>query len=207
MKHCHTSVYHWNGRSWSTFTVPTFADGISGTAGNVWICGQFGGDMSPPATPGRPVAYRWTGAAWTKVTSMPGPLSFFPASISVVSRDNVWLGAILNGPAGRQPGYLLHWNGRGWRQINAPASLTTTPDGPVVADGTGGAWFGADAHWTGSHWVNTTPARAFVGTAVPFFEDLARIPGRTALWGAGGVTPTRTSRAANSLIGVYGKAP
>lgn len=171
-------------------------------AGSIWVVGEFGGDPSPPATPGRPEAFRWTGHAWRKVTSMPGPLSFFPAAISVASPRSVWVSADLARAGKRGSGYLLHWNGRRWRKIIAPANLPTL--GPLTGDGSGGAWAGPFAHWTGRRWVRATFPKSF-GNGT-FFEDMTRIPGSTSVWGVGAAAPSVSSRTLRGLIARPGKS-
>lgn len=203
MKHCHTLLAHWNGQSWSQFMVPTFVDQMSGSAsGNVWVVGEFGGDPTPPAIPGRPVSFRWDGKSWQPVTSMPHPLSFFPASIAVTSPRNVWLSAQLATSSGPGPGYALHWNGRRWHQITAPAKLHTF--GPVLPDGSG-AWLGADAHWTGTQWINTTPGPSFAGGRPAGIDGMALVPGTASIWGVGSLTDAGTTF--NSLVAIYGSIP
>ena len=201
LRHCRTTLEHWNGRSWSRFTVPTFVDEMAGSAsGNVWVVGEFGGDPTPPATPGRPVSFRWNGKSW-RATSMPRPLSFFPASIDVVSRRNVWIGARKATSSGPGPGYALHWNGIRWRRISAPSRLNTV--GPVLADGVG-VWLGPDAHWTGKRWINTTPGHSFAGGRTVGIDRMALIPGTRSIWAVGAVGVNQSALTFRGLIAIYG---
>jgi len=196
LRHCLTTMNHWNGRAWSQTSIPVFVDDMSGKPGSMWVIGEFGGDPSPPPTPGRPEAFRWTGHAWRKVTSMPSPLSFFTATISVASPRSVWVNAALARAGKRGPGYLLHWNGRRWRKIVAPASLTTF--GPVTGDGSGGAWAGPRAHWTGRRWVRVKFGRSLGN--LRSFEDMTRIPDSASLLFAGETAPSPSSRAFRGVI-------
>lgn len=202
-KHCRTALEHWNGRSWSRFTIPTFVDQISGSAsGNVWAVGEFGGDPSPPATPGRPVAFRWNGKSWRAVTSMPHPLSFLPARIAVASPRNVWITA--RKATSSSPVYALHWNGTRWRRITAPARLNTS--GPLQPEGRG-VWLGPDAHWTGKRWINTTPGHFFAGGQLVNLFGMALIPGTQSIWAVGQARRNNTALTSHALIAIYGTLP
>lgn len=198
---CESQVYHWNGGTWTSYMLPTLVNDISGSsADNVWLSAE--GRATLDSTSYYLNAYKWNGSAWHFVSSMPTPRSKGSAGITVTSSGNVWLGAWL---ASDGDGYVLHWNGSYWARHTAPTSVPTSDE--LVTDGHSGVWSGPWAHWTGSRWVNTTPGPSFAGDYGFNLRGLARIPGRTTLWGVGDVSRTSTSSVWDSLVAVYGTLP
>ena len=196
---CQTGMYRWNGSSWAgPYLVPALVNTISAAgAGHIWLVGEAGTSQLPG--PYRLVAYQWSGQGWTSVR-VPAPRSSGPPDLQVVSRSDVWLYSWL--AAKPQRGYLLHWNGTGWRQIDAPAAIATS-DG-LITDGQGGVWAGPWAHWTGRRWLGTVPGPSFAGNLNSFdLRGLARIPGRTTVWGVGEVSHSPTSPIWDTLIARY----
>ncbi len=97
-------------------------------------------------------------------------------------------------------GFLLHWTGSKWQDIDRAGRLGTS-DG-LVADGRGGVWAGALAHWTGRRWVNTEPAILHRRRCV----RAARAgpgAGRSTLWAGGDVSRTPASPVWDSVIARY----
>jgi hypothetical protein len=198
---CETTLYHWNGSAWTPYQVPTLVDTISGSgASDVWAAGEGGATLAAQSSYSL-VAFRWNGSAW-KAVPMPHPHSSGWAGITVASPGNVWLAAWLAGQAGQ--GFALHWNGTRWQQYTVPKSIAS--NNAPVADGGAGVWLGSWAHWTGSHWVNTVPGPAFCTDGCAL-AGLARVPGRTTVWGVGYTSRSASGTGWDSLIGVYGKIP
>lgn len=199
---CQTLMYHWNGSAWSTYAIPALVDEVSGSsADNVWVSAEGGASFASHTYYLN--AYKWNGSAWHFVSSMPTPHSNGTAQITVASRGNVWLGAWR---ASDNDGYLLHWNGSYWARHNAPNSSWPT-QAPLVTDGHSGVWFGPFVHWTGTKWINAVPGNTFVGDYAFALRGLARIPGRTTLWGVGEVSRNSAATVWDSLIAVHGTLP
>jgi hypothetical protein len=195
---CKTSLWHWNGRTWRSFSVGTLVTGLVGTSsGDVWAVG-LNAMTQQGQVQGNVTAYRWNGARWIPV-SMPHPRIDFDPGIGMSSATDVWLGAGITLPhsGGQQVGFAMHWNGRGWQQLTAPASLGAF--GPVLPDGHGGVWLGPMAHWTGRSWAGVTVPVSWA------FEDMAKVPGTSSYWGAGLLTAS--SGSIRPVMFVYGALP
>ncbi len=80
------------------------------------------------------------------------------------------------------------WNsaGKSWRLLRIPKGTFT--EGPVVADGHGGVWFGPWTHWTGRAWTTYLFASVGHGYSSPYLPYMARIPGTTTILAGGTVT-------------------
>ena len=161
-------LYHFNGTGWTGY--PDQLAGVSVLAGtapaDVWAAGWvYGG---PAGRTQVAAAERWDGSRWTRVT-LPR-LASAVSGIGMSSAADVWLGGA---------GFLLHWNGHSWRTLTAPPG-----DGgdstQVVPDGHGGAWLGADTHWTGLVWVHENPPDGY-----SIDGGLARVPGTSSYWAVG----------------------
>lgn len=198
---CPTTLYHWDGSSWSPFPLPLTADGSTELSAssptNVWVVGA-----SSPCLASRcsysPVAYHWSGSTWLKAPSLPLKHSYYPPDVAAGAKKNVWVSGWSATRAG-QPGRLMHWNGRRWQVTDASGDLVT--ESPLVADGRSGAWMGPYAHWTGTEWVNTAP----FSPDTCAMADVTRIPGMATLWGVGGAY--RSAKRSDSVICAYPKAP
>jgi hypothetical protein len=163
-------------------------------SGNVWVVGYV--PASPGSNTGKLVAYRWNGSGWASVT-IPHLVQRGWPDVAVVTPANVWIGAFL--PS--LDGLYLHWNGQAWQERVAPSSISASPE--VVPDGTGGAWLGPWAHWNGHAWLAIFPA-GIPGVAP---EQMARIPGTSSYWLAGGVTDSPNSTVFQPAMLVYGSVP
>jgi hypothetical protein len=201
---CPTTMYHWNGSTWTASRVPIVVDQLSGSAlaaspsGRIWVAGALR-PCGGPSCSYRVAVYRWTGSGWARAPGFPRVTSAFLPALAVASASSVWVGTW--SVTKENPGRLLHWAGRGWRTISAPRSLTTAT--PLVTDGRSGVWMGPWAHWTGTRWTSTLPGSA--PACQP--QALARVPGRTTLWGGGSVTRSPGSPAFTSVICAYPRAP
>jgi hypothetical protein len=159
-----------NGSSWTTGRVPTFAGGGSGLtisaglavgARGAWV---FGFD----STPSRNITYaaRFNGSKWQAVSlpSLPGQSANIDAS--AVSAGDIW--AVVQGGPGQltAANVLLHWNGRRWlaatlpsflgRKVNLTSVLALPGGGVWMAGGIpGGAGHvqGLTALWNGHTWT------------------------------------------------------
>jgi hypothetical protein len=195
--HCVSMLWHWDGRGWTSHTVPALVEDMAGTSpDHVWYIALTSlRQLNSGLFTGRPVMFRWNGAAW-KPFPVPSPrVSEFPAIAASSNRD-LWLEQAPVRAIDRKAG-LVHWDGLRWTEISIPSSLLTGT--PPVPDGHGGVWLGPWAHWTGRRWVNTV---TFSGLEI---AALARIPGSSSVWGVGFTGPTASS--GHRLIAIYGPLP
>jgi hypothetical protein len=175
---CATTLYHWDGSTWSPFTVPIVVSALSASGpDHVWVTGTSRPCDGQPCSI-RVRVYNWNGSAWRKTPGFPRVYSRYQPGLAMTSGRNVWVGTWATRKR-EHPGRLLHWNGSRWRTISAPRSLTT--ETPLVTDGGHGVWLGPWAHWTGTRWVSTLAS----SPSACGIASLARIPGRATLWGAG----------------------
>ena len=199
---CKSPLWHWNGRSWRSFSVGTSVTGLAGTASNnVWAVG-LNAMTQQGEVQGNITAFRWNGLHWAAV-SMPHPRVDFDPAIGMSSAADVWLGAGITLPhsGGEVAGFAMHWNGSRWQELTAPASLDAF--GTVVADGHGGAWLGPMAHWTGRTWAGVTVS-APSGVAWSM-DDQSKIPGTSSYWGVGEMILSASSF--RPVLWVYGALP
>jgi hypothetical protein len=194
-KACQTVIWHWNGKTWLKTSIPGMMTEIFGAAHDVlWADGTGPADV-----------YHWTGRAWSAVKSLPKPPSFVPGFGCAVSADDVWISG--TGQASGQPVKfeLKHWNGRTWNSIAVPDSIAAGGVSQLVPNGTGGVWYNADAYWTGTRWVSTTPGPSFAaGHGQVSISRVARIEGSAELWGVGSVNATGKRQNEKFLIASYG---
>ena len=198
---CPTTLYHWDGSSWSPFTLPLTArepaELSASSPTNVWVAGASNACLASRCSY-TPVAYHWNGSAWLKAPALPLAHSYYPPDVVAGGKKNVWVSGWSATRAG-QPGRLMHWNGSRWQIIDAAHDLLT--ESPLATDGASGAWMGPYAHWTGTRWVNTEPSSPVTCS----MADLTRIPGTATLWGTGSVL--RSADRSDSVICAYPKAP
>ncbi|HEV8223173.1 MAG TPA: PASTA domain-containing protein [Streptosporangiaceae bacterium] len=112
---------HFNGTRWVQRTVPPPADGthqvfstVSGASGSdVWALGSTFG------SPTHPVLYHWNGRAWAP-QAFPVPAPGQISGIAAVSATSVWAAGYVPGANGRRQTLVMHWDGSGWSQAQAP---------------------------------------------------------------------------------------
>ncbi len=176
-------MWHWNGSTWTNHPIATSAGitGLTGISGSnlqaVGIIWQGNGITGPLS------AYKWTGSRWITM-GIPATSGRFLPEITMDAANDVW---IESATRDNSSVFALHWNGRSWSRIQAPAGLATNPY--PAADGHGGAWFGPLAYWTGHTWIDAsylppTPGAFRSYSAVPAF--MAKVPGMAnSYWGVG----------------------
>ena len=170
---CYTGLLHWNGHAWQAGRVWLTGVSLGATAtGQVWAVGQA--RLNSAGMPAGPVeAYTWRGGTWRYVRQIPDRSGLCDCGIDIVARNDVWIDN-------------AHWNGRSWRLLRIPKGTFT--EGPVVADGHGGVWFGPWTHWTGRTWTTYLFASVRGGYSSPYLPYMARIPGTTTILAGGSVT-------------------
>jgi hypothetical protein len=146
---------------------------------------------------GRTVLMHWNGRAWRNALVpaqhlAPKTLGGF-AGIAGAGPKDVWLtwDTDTGVNAADVAKYLLHLTAHGWARVGLPAG--TTGASLLSADGHGGLWAAGNGpakayqwrffHWTDGRWtVQAVPVPAGQSGGV---NDLARVPGTTAMWAAG----------------------
>jgi hypothetical protein len=126
-------VDHWNGKTWKQVSAlpKNTSDGrlysLSSvnavSENNVWAVGT--------TALGFPVILHWNGKAWSlaKAPAVRNSDGQTLSSVTALSANSVWAAGsnapytVIHGkpsPAGVTP-YLLHWNGKAWNSVKAPA--------------------------------------------------------------------------------------
>ncbi|RFU38338.1 hypothetical protein DZF91_28230 [Actinomadura logoneensis] len=165
-----SGTWHYDGRTWKPVKTGTFMpDGVSATsATNMWTYGRDAAPGKDFKTVGRFDGRRWT---YTNV----GVMVF---GLLAVSPRSVWgLGCKYGA---KNPNYLLHWNGKGWKKSAAPGTRCLSR---LSLDGYGGLWaVSEDAKGNGvfvhrsktGKWSTVRPPHP---TGRPFLTMLAHVPG------------------------------
>jgi hypothetical protein len=152
-------LYHWDGTSWSTSTLPggahaslVYIDSLWGSGPNdVWAAGSDRVQYSSQFL----LLMHWDGTAWSQVNLSPAS---YPQRVTGSSAGDIWaIGSSYwsMGLGWGVPGvpYLYRGNTGG---LNVFAGATT---GLVVADGTDSLWsLGAPGplHWNGTAWSSAS---------------------------------------------------
>jgi hypothetical protein len=211
---------HFNGRTWSTTTVPgSGAISAVGAASSndMWAVegslNELGSSVSSGPTP--PVVLQWTASAgWQKASSQPKLLKSDQLS-SVVAEPNgdVWFGGAANNKKKGTTPLAAEWNGTSWSVKDLPMRATSA-DWQLAAmtpDGTGGIWAvalvgssGATRIWhlRGATWSQVSPA---FGKHKWVLDALAVVPGTHSVWAVGAELISKSS--ADGLIAVDGPLP
>jgi hypothetical protein len=118
-KRVHGLVEHWNGNQWAALPGPPnslLLEGVSALSPHqIWVTGSD--------TNGHPLIAYWDGQQW-KSTALPTSLTkqtaYLPG-LNAVSSEDVWaVGSVLESDQVHHL-LILHWNGKVWQQIPAPA--------------------------------------------------------------------------------------
>ena len=79
---CPTTLYHWDGSTWSPFTLPIVVDELSGSAlaasgpNHVWVAGASHPCVASPCSY-RVKVYSWNGSTWGKAPGFPRVDSYY----------------------------------------------------------------------------------------------------------------------------------
>jgi hypothetical protein len=124
-----TLILHWNGRVWSKVASPNRKTsgfdnndltGVSAHRGDAWAVGYY---FNARAHAGRTLTEHWNGKKWTIVPSPNPPPAYYPAAllgVTTISGSSAWAVGWWFHPNGAQRTFLMHWNGRRWRQVASP---------------------------------------------------------------------------------------
>jgi hypothetical protein len=205
---CTTTVWHWNGATWTSSEVNGLYQGFAGAGSHAWLLVLTGLRRFTSGDPtGAPVIYRATGGALARV-SAPHQRVWEFAALAPSPGGKLWLAA--------SPGYnknaplLFHWTGRTWTRARIPATVSSEPlsvEFALTYDGHDGFWAGPYAHWTGTKWINAFQIASMPSTDTFGLAAIATIPGSSSIWGVGWVGRSPTNQTKDSLIAVYGGTP
>jgi hypothetical protein len=159
-----TLVERWNGAHWSIVRTPELGSGYSELSGvaalsrkHVWVVGDF-----TPEHTERALLLHYNGRKWSKAR-IPNPENWDELlDVSAVSPRDVW--AVGNNYFGT---FVLHWDGRSWREIEGPVGWINAvhaigPDDVWVvgqrapSQGAGPEdviYASLAAHWDGDGWT------------------------------------------------------
>lgn len=202
---CTSTLWHWDGHSWTSHVVNKAVVGLGGIPGHLWLASlafvRFPAGSGDPT--GRLAVFRLNGQAWQRMAFSAPRVNGFFATVAASSGRDLWVVARPVRQSARQSG-VFHFNGRAWTELRVP-SAEPTQLVPVLPDGRGGIWLGPWAHWTGRRWQNTIPISGFAGVDCFSMNGLSTIPGSSDVWGAGWAHRIGTSDNFNAMIGIYGR--
>ncbi len=153
---------HWNGRKWSTVSVPTIpsldtvlTDIVALASNNVWAVGS----AFEFATPSKSQTFvvHWDGRSWKRVLS-PNTGRFDSdglATVTAISPNDIWtVGNYVR--AGEQT-LTEHWNGNSWSIVPAPESFLMNDAAAVASNDIWAVGWMINRsiiqHWDGSQWT------------------------------------------------------
>jgi hypothetical protein len=182
-------TWHYNGRRWSK---------VSGIGGRV----DYASALSPRSLWGigsveasQDSIVHYNGTNWARAAT-PAPAGTVFNGVRAVSASDIWASGTVAGDPSRP--VLLHWAGSRWRRITVPWPVQPYQ---ILPDGTG-IWLTADSGTTANvSWVlhrsgSGVWTRTRIGAGRTAIFSLARVPGTSALWGAGRVATKVSSDAA-----------
>lgn len=199
----YTHLDHWTGRSWHRYAAAPGWNGVWALSGiaadDIWAAGLAVGGLQPEAV-------HWNGVSWKLARvpdiSLPASGEAIPAGVTAESARNAWIAGAIQYPDPVSSGltdyqpFVLHWNGKAWRQLGVPAWFP--PDfgfTHLASDGRGGFWAVAGTprapatekllHYRGGRW-QVTSLPPIPGSAAwpsgPTLSDIARVPGTWQMW-------------------------
>jgi hypothetical protein len=192
-------TWHDNGRTWTRFTGAaagiTRASALS--ARNIWGIGSLAAPQD--------ALVRFNGTSWRRLTA-PALAGKQFNGIDAVSAADVWVVGFGDGGPTPVPA-VLNWTGTTWKSVKVPWAVQ--PDA-VTGDGQGGIWVTATsgtpptANWILHRSRSGAWTRTRIGAASVQVSALSRVPGSTAVWGAGTAATKTASSAAVYAHGAVG---
>ncbi|MER5770140.1 hypothetical protein [Streptomyces sp. NPDC001985] len=192
---------HWNGASWTSHAPAAEPGGgrvvpealATGPDGAVWMAGRA---VPGSVKNGVPSVQSWNGSGWER-HALPDVGTGELTAITVIAPDDVWaVGTSFADGSGAQSALALHWDGRAWKRVEAPAApvgehrwfggiSAAGPDGTVWAVGGRVAPDGSErpftARWNGRGWVAVPAPRIADGRLRAVSRDADGT-----VWAAGG---------------------
>jgi len=130
------AILTWNGRTWRQTPVAALASGPAAppsdsplaavaatSASNAWAVGS-----GPGPNPANPLILRWNGHRWTpaKLPALPfcGGNFCNLTGVAATSSSNAWAVGVDLAPdqvESTSMPFILHWNGRAWKNVPCPA--------------------------------------------------------------------------------------
>ena len=179
---CPTTLYRWDGSSWSPFTLPLTArestELSASSPTNVWVAGASNACLASRCSY-TPAAYHWNGSAWLKAPALPLAHSYYPPDV-VAGGKRVTCGSV----AGPRPGLASQA-----ASCTGTAAAGRSSTLPMISS--------RRARWSptgpaGRGWAPMPTGPAPGGsTSEPLspatcgMADVTRIPGTAMLWGGG----------------------
>jgi hypothetical protein len=187
--HRGAGTWHLSGTRWTESRgVVARISRVSATSPrDMWGIGNIGGTNN--------ALVRLVGSRW--VHERPSALDGFSYSyVFVVGPRNVWVSGTVAGTP-----ELVHYDGRGWTPIVMPSLV---PAMGMCRDGRGGLWVIANQGFGASSVLDLSARGTWrsvpvSSTSADQVLACARLPGRTAIWGAG-----KSSAPAGSAAAAYG---
>jgi hypothetical protein len=177
-----TLILHWDGRAWQRVPSPdpgghsalaavaatspgdAWAVGHTGAFGDAWAAGHTG--AFPVAQPARTLILHWDGTAWSRVPSPAPPGNSTLTGVTATSPADAWAVGFTGTIEGHHSrALILHWDGRTWQQVPAPAIPGGGALNAVSAYSPGDIWAVGETgpvtpqtlstlilHWDGHRW-------------------------------------------------------
>jgi hypothetical protein len=173
-------IERWNGRAWKVVPSPSpggaYGDNtLTGVAASgsssAWAVGftqqVTGSDPRDPTVTTKTLILHWNGRAWKEVASpSPGGSrrddSSGLSAIASAGSSNAWAVGSYRKPGTYPKTLILHWNGRGWKQVASPDPRYGGSLSAVAVTRSGDAWAvgnrvtrdgqGLIEHWNGHGW-------------------------------------------------------
>ncbi len=213
---------HWDGKTWTSTSMPTLSSAIVTLAGivviapdNAWIVGSSRTGNYPNDTY-QPLMLHWNGTRWHKVAGAATPTGSTPqfGGISAVSATDIWVVGSIVGATRISQELIEHWNGTTWQRVPPPQdhsayhNVTLNSVAAVAANdvwAVGSGYFTGDATVSGAsglieHWDGHTWSYRPISGPESRSNELVSIKAisSTNIWAVGGFVNPNTR-----LSGVY----
>jgi hypothetical protein len=170
---------HWDGKTWTSTSMPTLSPGVVTLAGiaaiapdNAWIVGSSRSGNYPNDTY-QPLMLHWDGTSWHEVAGATTPTGSTPqfGGISAVSATDIWVVGTIAEATRVSQELIEHRNGTTWQLVPPPQDNSTyhnvtlnsvaavaandvwaAGSGFFTSDGSGSSASGLIEHWDGQKW-------------------------------------------------------
>jgi hypothetical protein len=185
-------AFHFNGRVWRQVPIPVMPIASAEPApSRIWVVGT-----AKPGFRGQRTIAHWTGRSWRTIPlpnlQVSQGFTVQPRSIVGDGGNGVWVSGVLSdGYPPDSAGFLLHWTGSVWVDIDTPFQSQGLE--PLAHDGNGGLWMGLSANCGGrcqyrqmanrdgsGNWLLTTLPVQYVDVSA-----MRWVPGTANVWAGG----------------------